>query len=115
MSIDALFIDTLFFYPAARTTTGTTDLCVIGDQNNAGATNICFQVTVANITTSVVVRFEGSLDGVNFFNLSTGDTTITANGTTGYKFPDFPLKAVRGNLVTITAGSPTVTFVISAK
>ena len=115
MTTAAVFVDTLFFYPAALTTAGTTSTCIVSDQDNAGSTNVGFQVTVANIGTNVVVRFEGSLDGTSFFNLGSGDTTLNANGTTGYSFGNFPLKAVRGRLVSISTGSPTVTFVISAK
>lgn len=115
MTTAAIFVDTLFFYPVALTATGTTATCIVSDQDNAGSTSVGFQVTVANVGTNVVVRFEGSLDGTNFFNLNTGDTTLSGNGTTGYSFGNFPLKAVRGHLVTISTGSPTVTFVISAK
>jgi hypothetical protein len=115
MSTAPIFVDTLFCFPPALTATGTTAIYVVADQDNAGAASTAFQVTVASIGTSVIVRFEGSLDGTNFFSLSATDTTISSNGTTGYNFPNFPLKAVRGRLVTITTGTPTVTFVIAAK
>ena len=115
MSVSTVFIDTLFFYPTALTNTGTTSSCVVAEGNGSACTDFVFQVTVANVGTNVIVRFEGSLDGTNFFSLQSPDTTITANGTTGYSFSGKPLKAVRGNLVTITTGTPTVTFVISAK
>ena len=36
------------------------------------ASEITFQVTVSSIGTNVVVRFEGSLDNTNFFNLDEG-------------------------------------------
>ena len=109
-----IFVDTLFFTSPALTSAGTTNTFVVSDQNNAGSNNVGFQVTVATIGTNVVVRFEGSLDGTNFFALAS-DTTLTANGTTGYSFANFPLKAIRGRLVSISAGTPTVTFVMSAK
>jgi hypothetical protein len=115
MSNSPIFIDTLFFYPTALTATGVTTACVVADQDDFAPVNYGFQVTVASIGTSIVVRFEGSLDGTNFFALAATDTTISANGTTGYNVTNFPLKAVRGRLVTITTGSPTVTFSISAK
>lgn len=111
---DPIFIDTLFFTSPALTSAGTTNTFVVSDQNNAGSNSVGFQVTVATVGTNVVVRFEGSLDGTNFFALAT-DTTLTANGTTGYNFANFPLKAIRGRLVSISAGTPTVTFVMSAK
>jgi len=115
MSTAPVFVDTLFFVPAALTSAGTTSSFLVADQNNAGTSSVGFQVTVASIGTNVVVRFEGSLDGTNFFALAASDTTITANGTTGYNFANFPLKAIRGRLVSISTGSPTVTFVMSAK
>jgi len=112
---DPIFVDTIFYSPAALTTAGTTGTFVVADQNSAGTSSVGFQVTVASIGTNVVVRFEGSLDGTNFFALAASDTTITANGTTGYSFSNFPLKAIRGRLVSILTGTPTVTFVMSAK
>ena len=117
MTVDTFFLDTVFSYPAALTTAGTTTTAVnFADKDNAACINIVFQVTVASISTNVVIRFEGSLDGTNFFNLdSTGDTTLTANGTTGYSVQNTPLKAVRGRLVSISGGTPTVTFVISGR
>ena len=115
MSNAPIFNDTLFFYPTALTATGTTSTFVVADPDDAAPINFGFQVTVASIGTSVVVRFEGSLDGTNFFALAASDTTISANGTTGYNITNFPLKAIRGRLVTINTGSPTVTFVMSAK
>lgn len=115
MSVSPIFVDTLFFYPPALNSTGTTSICTVSERDAAAATDFGFQVTVANVGTNVIVRFEGSLDGTNFFALQSPDTTISANGTTAYFFSGRPLKAVRGNLVTITAGTPTVTFVISAK
>ena len=115
MSVSPIFVDTLFFYPTALTSTGTTSTCTVSERDAAAATDFGFQVTVATIGTCVVVRFEGSLDGTNFFPLQAPDTTISSDGTTAYFFSGRPLKAVRGNLVTINTGSPTVTFVISAK
>jgi hypothetical protein len=116
MSVSPIFLDTLFFYPAALTTAGTTTTsCVVAEKDGSACTDIGFQVTVASVGTNVVLRFEGSLDGTNFFALQTPDTTLTANGTTGYFFSGRPLKAVRGNLVSLTGGTPSVTFVVSAK
>lgn len=115
MSVSPIFKDTLFFYPAALTSAGTTDVFVIADRDNASSTSVVFQVTVATVGTNVVIRFEGSLDGTNFFNIDeNGDTTITANGTTSYCADGVPLKAVRGRLVSFSGGTPSVTFVISA-
>jgi hypothetical protein len=117
MPTPAFFLNTVFSSPGVLTTAGTTTPSVnFADRLNAACTDIVFQVTVASIGTNVVIRFEGSLDGTNFFNLdSTGDTTLTLNGTTGYSVQNSPLKAVRGRLVSISGGTPSVTLVISGK
>jgi len=43
---------------------------------------VLFQIVIAAITTSLVVRLQGSLDNENWFNASEedGDCTYTANG-----------------------------------
>jgi hypothetical protein len=76
--------------------------------------DMTFQVTVSNIGTNVVIRFEGSLDGTNFFNLSSTntDTTITANGTYGYALSGCPVQYARLRLVSISTGTPSVATVL---
>lgn len=80
-----------------------------------GAAAVVFQVTVQSIGTNVVVRFEGSLDGTNYFNLSTGsvDYTLTANGTYGYVLAA-PVRYVRLRLVSLSGGTPTVSSKVGA-
>ncbi|MGA0128663.1 MAG: hypothetical protein ACO3I1_05185 [Burkholderiales bacterium] len=114
MTVSNFFQDTLFYSPAGLTTATTTDPLQVAVQDLAACSNFVFQITVANIGTNVVVRAEGSLDGTNYFNLGSGDTTISGNGTTKLTFADIPVKYVRGRLVSISTGTPTVTFVISA-
>lgn len=72
-----------------------------------------FQVVVASIGTNVVVRLQGSNDGTNFFNLQASDNTITANGVYGYAISGFPCLYVRGNLISISTGTPTVTITLA--
>ena len=81
-----------------------------------GAQAITYQVTVASIATSVVIRFEGSLDGVDYFNLNQDDAdyTILTNGTTGYCLSGCPVNYARLRLVTINGGSQSVATVIGA-
>ena len=81
-----------------------------------GAQSITYQITVATIGTSVVIRFEGSLNGVNYFNLNqeNADYTILTNGTTGYCLSGCPINYARLRLVTINGGSPSVATVIGA-
>lgn len=87
------------------TAAGTTDFQALGPQDN-----IVFQVSVSSIGTNVVLRFEGSLDATNWFNLDAAelDTTLTANGTTAYAVTQAPVPYVRGRLVSLTGGSPSV-------
>ena len=80
------------------------------------ASAITFAVTVSSIGTNVQVRFEGSLDNQSFFNLDdeAQDTTISADGTTGYSLSGTPVEYVRLRLVSITGGTPTVATVVGA-
>lgn len=97
------------------------DVANVGSLTSAGVSaaqatrgeSMTFQVTVADIGTNVVVRFEGSLDGTSYFNLNAAnaDFTITTNGTTGY-FLVAPVKFVRFRLVSLTGGTPTVSCLI---
>jgi len=96
----------------------------LDDLTSAGVTSsvqtagvdLLFQVTVSSIGTNVVVRFEGSLDDTNFFNLDQDelDTTITANGTRGFALNGCPTKYVRLRLVSISGGTPTVATKVGA-
>lgn len=97
------------------------DVVDLGSLTSAGVSSaqetrgesMSFQVTVASVGTNVVVRFEGSLDGVSYFNLNAGgsDFTITSNGTTGY-FLVAPVKYARFRLVSLSGGTPTVSCLI---
>ncbi len=92
------------------TSAGTTDFQGLGTQDN-----LVFQVTVSSIGTNVVIRLEGSLDATNWFNLDPVelDTTLTANGTTAYSVAQAPVPYVRGRLVSISGGTPTVVFKVA--
>jgi len=100
------------------TTAALTSLTAAGTTNSikVNAQAVTFQVTVSSIGTNVVVRFEGSLDDTNFFNLDQDelDTTITANGTRGFALNGCPVEYVRLRLVSLTGGTPTVACVVGA-
>jgi len=100
------------------TTAALTSLTAAGTTNSikVNAQAVTFQVTVSSIGTNVVVRFEGSLDNTNFFNLDQDelDTTITANGTRGFALNGCPVEYVRLRLVSLTGGTPTVACVVGA-
>ena len=93
------------------------DVADLGSLSSAGVTSaqlttgatLTFQVTLADVGTNVVIRFEGSLDDTNYFNLNATntDTTLLANGSTAY-YLMAPVSFVRFRLVSITGGTPTV-------
>lgn len=99
------------------------DVATLGTLTAVGVTEaqlttgaqLTFQVTLASIGTEVVVRFEGSLDGTNYFNLDSAnaDTILSVNGTTGY-FLMAPVQYVRFRVVSITGGTPTLTCKVGA-
>jgi hypothetical protein len=92
------------------TSAGTTDFQALGIQDN-----VLFQVTVSSIGTNVVIRLEGSLDAANWFNLNSGNTdfTLTANGTFGYSLVQVPVPYIRGRLVSLSGGTPSVVFKVA--
>lgn len=95
------------------------DVIPLGSRTATGATTgyrvnsraFLLQTQVANVGTSVTVRLEGSLNGVDYFPLGT-DTTYTANGFFALTFLEIPVPWARANLVTINTGTPTVTFTL---
>ena len=100
--------------PTFSTSTALTSAGVTADVPTIGAEDFVIAITTASIGTNVVVRIEGTIDGTNYFNCdSTGDTTVTTNGTTAFSIQDAPLQAIRGRLVSISTGSPSVTFAFS--
>lgn len=65
-----------------------------------------FQYTVATINGSVDVRAEGSVDGVNYFNLDpTGDTRQPANGVYFMSFAEICARYVRFRMVSEGGGT----------
>lgn len=100
--------------PVINTATALTSAGVTDTVPSVGAEDFVVQVLVASIGTNVVIRIEGTLDETNWFNCDYGgDTTITANGTTAFNIQNAPLKALRGRLVSISGGTPSVTFSFS--
>uniref|UniRef100_G8EY17 Uncharacterized protein n=1 Tax=Synechococcus phage S-CAM8 TaxID=754038 RepID=G8EY17_9CAUD len=88
----------------------------VTDSAQTAGVSLMFQVTVSGVSGNLVLRFEGSLDNVSFFNLDQDneDTRITANGTTGYALNGCPVKYARVRLVSIGGGTPTVAAKVGA-
>ena len=100
--------------PTFSTATALTSAGVTADVPSVGAEDFVVQVNVSSIGTNVVIRIEGTLDGTNYFNCDAGgDTTITANGATAFSLQNAPLQAIRGRLVSVSGGTPSVQFVFS--
>lgn len=75
------------------------------------------QYTVADINDNVVLRMEGSLDGTNFFNLSSEnvDVTVVANETNAFVY-DGKVNYIRGRFVSESGGTDaTVDFVYTGR
>lgn len=88
------------------------DLTVVGVTDEylmKGAVDLMFQFRVREISTNIVIRAEGSLDGREWFNLDAGDEdyTITADGIYSMLFQGY-VSYVRLNFVSISGGSPTI-------
>lgn len=89
----------------------------LGALSAAGVTNqidlrnavggVTFQVTVSSIGTNVVLRFEGSVDDVDYFAME-ADRTVTSDGTIGF-WLGAQVPYARCRLVSFTGGSPLVT------
>ena len=94
---------------------GTLTAAGVSSAIQSGGSLLTFQVVVSNIGTNVVLRFEGSLDGSNYFNLNAAgsDFTITANGVSGY-FLTAPVKYIRFRLVSLSGGTPSVACSVGA-
>lgn len=69
-----------------------------------------FQAVIADVDTNVIIRFEGSLDGVNYANIAADvqDETLTTDGTYIYSRSSLPLEYVRVRYVS-ESGSTTPT------
>lgn len=100
--------------PIINTATALTAAGVTDTVPTIGAEDFVIQVLVSSIGTNVVIRIEGTLDETNWFNCDYGgDTTITTNGVTAFNIQNAPLKAIRGRLVSISGGTPSVEFSFS--
>lgn len=60
--------------------------------------------TATNVSTSAIVRGEGSIDGSSYFSLGSGNTLITADGTYKLDYKE-PLYDIRFRLVSSDGGS----------
>ena len=78
----------ILFTQLTAAATATTSIDLRSEDKMYMYKNILFQITVAGITTNVIVRGQGSLDDENWFNLDEDemDVTYTANGTYSVRY-----------------------------
>jgi hypothetical protein len=88
------------------TAPGVTEMVDVMVANYLSTRNYTLVVTVTNIDTSVVVRLDGSIDGVNFGPMISN--TIIENGTYPYYVNGFPVGYLRGNFFHETGGTNAV-------
>ena len=65
------------------------------------------QYTIASVDTNVVLRAEGSIDGVNWFNLASdgSDVTETTNGTDAFTVTNMAIRYIRLRFVSESGGT----------
>ena len=100
--------------PMSFTETQLTTLGVTTTRSFSGFSRLTAQYVIASINTNVVLRMEGSNDGVNWFNLNDAnlDTIVTTNGVNALTWQGVA-QNVRANFVSELGGtSATVDFVL---
>lgn len=104
---------TLFFYPPSLTIPGVTQAYDVYTVNYLSTRNYALTAIVQDIDSSVVVRLEGSIDGINFAAMISN--SITTNGTYTYNVTGFPMKKIRANFFERNGGNNAiVTFQMAA-
>ena len=113
MSYFESYQQTVFFYPPALSAPGVTEAYEVYTTNYLSTRNYTLLVTVQNINANVVVRLEGSTDGVNFGAMISN--TITVDGTYAYNVSGFPVKLIRARFLREVGGNDAVvTFQMAA-
>jgi hypothetical protein len=113
MSYFESYQQTVFFNPDTLCIPGVTESYEVYVANYLSTRNYTFIVIVQDIDTSVVVRLEGSTDGVNYAAMISN--TIIENGVYAYNASGFPMRKVRANFLEETGGNNArVTFKIAA-
>jgi hypothetical protein len=97
---------TVFFQFPELTAPGVTDAVDVYVVNYLSTRNYTLAVTVTNINKSLVVRLDGSIDGVNFAPLISN--TITENGHYIFNSSGSPVKKIRANFLEEAGGTDVV-------
>ena len=106
MSFYESYQQTVFFQFPEMTIPGVTDAVDVYVINYLSTRNYTLAVTVTNINTSVVVRLDGSVDGVTYAPLISN--TITENGCYIYNSSGAPVRKIRANFFKETGGTDAV-------
>lgn len=106
--------DTIFSIGTALTAPGNGATVQVAQNDLFSTSNYTLITIVATIDTSVDVRLDGSIDGVNFAPII-ANTQYTANGVFSLGVSGKPVKFVRPVFVSEAGGtSATVTFQVAA-
>uniref|UniRef100_A0A6M3KWI4 Uncharacterized protein n=1 Tax=viral metagenome TaxID=1070528 RepID=A0A6M3KWI4_9ZZZZ len=92
-------------------------LAAVGSTNELSckhSADFIFTVTITGIGTNVVLQFQGSIDGTNWFNIDprNQDSTFTADGTY-YKQWVGEIPYVRVTMISKTGGTPSCVCKVS--
>jgi hypothetical protein len=97
----------LYILSSGLTAPGSGNAYTIDLPNRSAPTNYSVITVVTAINTNVVVRLDGSIDGINFAPVITGQT-ITGNGAHFYTLQNTPLKAIQPVFVSESGGTDAV-------
>ena len=99
--------ENLYLYLTPFTAPASGEAYKIDLPNCAAPKTFLLSATVSSINTNVIVRLDGSLDGVNYGPIISGQT-ITANGTSFYSVTNFPVKYIQPVFVSESGGTAAV-------
>jgi len=106
--------DTIFDISPALTASGLGNLLQVAVNDLFRTSDYTLIAIVSNINTNVVVRLDGSIDGINFAPII-ANQTITANGPFVFSVSGRPVKWVRPSFVSESGGtSAQVIFNVAA-
>lgn len=108
------FSDTIFNVGTALTAPGNGNTIQVAENDLLSTSDYTLITVVASIDTSVDVRLDGSIDGINFAPI-VGTTQYTGNGVYSLGVAGRPVKFVRPVFVAEAGGTAaTVTFHVAA-
>lgn len=106
--------ENLYLYTSGLTAPASGEAYRVDFPNRSAPKTFLFAATVTGISTNVVVRLDGSLDGTNYAPIISGQT-ITGDGTAFYTVTNMPVKFIQPVFVSESGGTnAVVSFAVSA-